>query len=76
VLRRTSDASGDASAPDALHAHLQALAGVQVIDASPRMMLVDAPEDVLQEAVGAHQGWVMAPETTTPLPDTRAKLKR
>jgi hypothetical protein len=74
VLRRTGGDS--ASAPDALHAHLQTLAGVQVLDASARMMLVDAPQDVLQQAVGAHQGWEMAPETITPLPDTRAKIRR
>jgi len=74
VLRRTG--GGDTSAPDALHAHLQTLAGVQVLDASARMMLVDAPQEVLQQAVGAHQGWEMAPETITPLPDTRVKIRR
>jgi hypothetical protein len=72
VLRRTG---GDA-APDALHAHLQALALVKVLDASPRMMLVEAPREVLEQAVGAHAGWEIAPESFTPLPDTRAKVKR
>jgi hypothetical protein len=39
-------------------------------------MLVEAPREVLERAVGAHAGWEIAPESFTPLPDTRAKLKR
>ena len=59
-----------------LPAHLDSLAGVKVVDASPRMVLVDASRAVITQAMKQIDGWEIVPETLTPLPDTRAKLRR
>lgn len=56
--------------------HLDAVAGVTVLDASPRMVLVDAPQAALTKAMKQFVDWEIIPETMTPLPDTRVKLGR
>ena len=53
-----------------------ALRGLTLIDDStPRMLLVDAPEDKLKILLDSLQGWVMSPEQIVQLPDPRPKLK-
>lgn len=56
--------------------HLHSVDGVTVVDASPRMVLVDAPRGTLTRAMRQYEGWEIIPETLAPLPDTRVKLAR
>jgi len=54
---------------------IRALPGARVIDSSsPRMMLVEAPEEHLRNAINEMPGWVMSPEQTIQLPDPRQKV--
>lgn len=54
---------------------IRALPETKVIDASsPRMMLVEAPEERLRDAIEEMPGWVMSPEQTIQLPDPRQKV--
>lgn len=73
ILRRTR--SGTASATS-LPEHLKTFEGVKVLDASARMVLVDAPRATLARALEQYGDWEIIPETQTPLPDTRVKLRR
>ena len=50
-------------------ARLCRLAGAKVLDdSSPRMVLVEAPEDALRAALGQTAGWVMSRERSYSLP--------
>lgn len=62
--------------PSALPEHLGSVVGVKVLDASPRMVLVDASQTALTKAMKQFADWEIIPETSTPLPDTRVKLGR
>jgi hypothetical protein len=54
---------------------IRALPDTTVLDSSSnRMMLVDAPEQHLRAAVRDMPDWVLIPEQTVPLPDTRKKV--
>lgn len=56
---------------------IRSVPSVTILDrASDRMMLVDAPEAELRAAVEQMPGWVLVPEQTVPLPDTRKKVRR
>ena len=46
-----------------------------VLDESPRMLLVEAPEDVLRKALQSLPDWVMAEEEYIPLPDPHPKVR-
>jgi hypothetical protein len=46
-----------------------------VIDDSPRMLLVEAPEDVLRKTLQSLPDWVMVEEEFIPLPDPRPKVR-
>jgi len=48
---------------------------LKVVDESPRMVLVDADEDAAHATVHGMDGWTVTPETMTPLPDTRKKIR-
>jgi len=47
-----------------------------VDDSSPRMILVDAPEDELKVLVDSMPDWIMSPERTYHLPNPHPKLRR
>jgi hypothetical protein len=64
---------GAAARPDTDAARIAALPGVEVVDDSPRMLLVDAPETTLREALKGMAGWVMSAERPVPLPDARRR---
>lgn len=53
-----------------------ALPGVEIVDDSPRMLLVDGPEKALRAALADLPGWVMSAETAVPLPDVRRRLRQ
>jgi hypothetical protein len=48
--------------------------GFQIIDRSPKMLLVDGEESALREKLKGMPGWSIHPEQEYPLPDTRRKL--
>ena len=50
-----------------------ALPGVEIVDDSPRMLLVDGPEEGLRAVLADLAGWVMSAETAVPLPDVRRR---
>jgi len=53
---------------------IRATPGLQVIDQSPKMLLVDADESALRERLKGMTGWSIHPEQSYPLPDTRKKI--
>ena len=61
-------------APDAHIKQIKSLPEAQVLDASSRMMLVEAPEKNLRKAVADLPGWVISAEQTVALPDPRPKV--
>ena len=67
--------SGAAQVADV--ARFRALPSVTILDtASDRMLLVEGEEEELARAVGTMPGWILVPERTVPLPDTRKKVRR
>jgi len=62
---------GRGALPPADAARVAQLPGAVVIDASPRMLLVEADDEELQRLVDAMTDWMMAPERDVPLLDTR-----
>jgi hypothetical protein len=54
-------------------AEVDALHGVKVLDRTPRMLFVEGEESVLQSFVDSVKGWVLIPETSYRLPDSRYK---
>ncbi len=67
---------GPGAPPAADVARLSALADVEVLDETPRTLLVAGPEEALRHAVASMPGWVMAPEVAVPLPDVRRRARR
>lgn len=66
---------GSGPAQEADLSRIRSLPETSVIDgSSPRMMLVEAPEEHLRNAINEMPGWVMAPEQTISLPDPRQKV--
>ena len=55
---------------------IRALPTTTVIDDSPRMLLVAAPEAELRSLIASMSDWVLAPERTIKLPDPRPKPVR
>ena len=53
---------------------IRAVPEARVLDSSSRMMLVEAPEEHLRNAVSDMPDWVMSAEQTIPLPDPRPKV--
>jgi hypothetical protein len=62
--------------PDADARRIAALPGVELVDDSPRMLLVDGPEAALRAALADLPAWVMTAETSVPLPDVRRRPRR
>jgi hypothetical protein len=50
--------------------------GSRIVDDSGRMLLVEGPERDLHELVASMPEWVMAPEQTFAVPDTRERPRR
>ena len=65
---------GDGSRPAGDVARVEELAGVVVVDSSSRMLLVESDPEPLRQLVDALPDWVMAPERTYEVPDTRKKV--
>jgi hypothetical protein len=59
-----------------LSAQLSAAAGVTVLDESPRMLLVESSRLALDHALKDIEGWEIVPESSTPLPDPRPRVRR
>ena len=62
------------SAPEEHLQMIHSTPGLQVLDESPRMLLVDGEESALREKLKAMPGWSLHPEQSYPLPDTRKKI--
>ena len=75
VLRYSGPRTAAAD-PARLSARLGAAAGVKVLDESPRMLLVEGSRPALDRALKDIEGWEVIPETTTPLPDPRPRIRR
>jgi len=67
---------GNGSKPEVDVGRVRALADTVVVDSSARMLLVEAPPDSLSELVASLTDWVMAPEQTLAVPDTRQRVER
>jgi hypothetical protein len=67
------DGKGTPPPPDLNRIH--DMTGVEIVDESPCMLLVDATESALAE-LGQMPSWIIAPEKMVPLPDTRKKPTR
>ena len=65
---------GSSSAPAEHVQSILATPGLQVIDKSPKMLLVDADEAAVREKIRGMPGWSVHPEQQYPLPDTRLKI--
>jgi hypothetical protein len=72
ILRYT----GAGPTPHAHVAHLKSVPGTKVLDASDKMLLVEGRQQDLESFTHALAGWVLTPEKTVPVPDTRKKVKR
>lgn len=67
---------GPGATPDADVARFAEHPAAVVVEASPRMLLVESDPDALQELVDSLPDWVMAPEQGFPLPDTGKRAVR
>ena len=67
---------GEGPVPAADIAQLSGLSDAVVVDASPRMLLVDCDPEPLEALVDALADWVMAPEQHYAVPDTRRRPER
>jgi len=56
-------------------AAIRAMPGSTVLDESPRMLLVDAPEAQVQSLAAHMPNWEITPERMYPLPDPRVTLR-
>lgn len=69
-------AAGAQPSGEALALLLQQGRAVQVLDQSPRMLLVCGDAAALAAALQACNGWQLMPETTTPRPDPRPRVRK
>ena len=67
---------GDGTPPAADVARVQGMPGVDVVDSSPQMLLVEGAPEPLRELVDDMPDWTMAPQLTYPVPDTRETVER
>lgn len=68
--------SGEGPGPAADVKRIQAAARVQVLDESPRMLLVETSEERLRQVISSLPGWSWTPERKIRLPDTRPRVRR
>ena len=72
ILRYT----GQGAAPAADLRQIRALSGMEVLDDSlARMVLVQAPSEVVDQFVKVSPNWISTAERMVPLPDTRVKVR-
>lgn len=64
-----------AQAPSSDLEKIRAAANLKVVDESPRMLLVEGEEQAAHASVQDMDGWTVTPESMTPLPDTRQKIR-
>ena len=63
--------------PPAADLHrIRTLPRAKVIDSSPRMLLVEAPDAALNNLVRSIPAWTVCAEEFIPLPNPRPKLRR
>jgi len=67
---------GEGPAPAADVARVAQLPTAVVVDSSARMLLVESDPGELQDLVDGLPDWVMAPEQSFAVPDTRKKAER
>jgi hypothetical protein len=67
---------GEGPKPDPDVALVHGLPEAVVVDSSSRMLLVEAEPEPLRQLVAGLPGWVMAPERSYEVPDTRKKVDR
>ena len=70
ILRRSREA-GESSR--VLHRQALAISGVQVLDSTENMLLLEGSEADLRALEKEHPGWMLLRETTVPLPEARPK---
>ena len=61
---------GEGAMPEYDVTQVVGLTGAAIVDASPRMLLVESETENLRALVDTLAGWVMAPEQSLALPDT------
>ena len=54
---------------------IRSLKGLNVVDSTSRMLLVEAPKDELKSLIASMPEWILSEERTVPLPDSRRKLR-
>jgi hypothetical protein len=67
---------GEGASPRSDVDRVAELPSTVVVDATPRMLLVESEPEELQALVDDLPDWVMAPEQGFPLPDTRKRAVR
>ena len=67
---------GEGAGPEDDVARVREIDDAVVVDSSPRMLLVESEPEPLRELVDALPDWVMGPERTYAVPDTRKKVER
>jgi len=68
---------GDGVKPEADVERVRALTDAVIVDeSSSRMLLVESPAEPLRDLVESLPDWVMAPERTYAVPDTRQRVER
>lgn len=67
---------GEGASPRSDVARVSELPATVVVDATPRMLLVESEPEALQALVDDLPDWVMAPEQEYPIPDTRRRAER
>jgi hypothetical protein len=51
--------------------------GAAVVDASPKMLLIEGHEPILQDWVAHHPGWLLFPEQhNVTVPETQFKVRK
>jgi hypothetical protein len=65
---------GPSSAPAQHLDSIRSIPGLQVLDESPKMLLVGGDESSLREKLKHLPGWSIHPEQDYSLPDTREKI--
>ena len=68
--------SGEGSKPDADVARVHELSDAVVLEESSRMLLVESEPEPLHDLVDALPGWVMGPDMSYEVPETRKKILR
>lgn len=67
---------GPGPPPAADVGRIRGLADVRVVDETPRMLIVESDAEPLGALVDGLADWIMAPDQSVPLPDTRARVER